>query len=359
MVLDVGDVLSIVLLLVLVGGPLAWAVRHYGVVEDLRTARRVFRIDGVALAVGAALLAASVALLALAWTPEAPVVMLLSVTLLGLGTLGIVVAVANRDWYLASRRLPVSTPDDVEPGPVQLEGRAVPLEELVSASVTDTGSLAYRAVTREERAVLGRGYAGSTWSAVSVADDAAPFGVVSAAALGDAAAEGRELPATLRAELDGPDVELPEDAETVAVDGPAAAFPLLSPTSRLVKGSPASDTLDGLERTIPAEPGTTVPVADDLDRGTRPRPREYSERRLDPGDPVYVLGTAREVEGGDGTVADGNLEIVDDPDGPPLIVARISAAEATAHATRFTRTYGLLGLASFATGATILLSLAF
>lgn len=348
----VGDALSVALLLVLVGGPLLWAIRHYALLEDLRTARRVFRVDGVALAVGGLLAAASVALLVLAWTPDSPVTMTICAFLLALGASGIVIAVSNRDWYLASRRLPVSMPDAVEPGPVQLEGRAVPLEDLVSASVTDTDSLAYRAVTREEHAVLGRGYAASTWAAISVVDDAVPFGVVSEAALGDAAADGRELPATLRAELDGPDVDLPGDAETVAVDASTAEFPLLSPTSRLAKAGPAGATLDGLERTIPAEPGTSVPVADDLERGAQPRPREYSERRIDPGDPVYVLGTAREAAG-------GGMELVDDPEGPPLIVVRVSAEAARAHAARFCRTYALLGLATFATGAGILLSIAF
>ena len=273
----------------------------------------------------------------------------------GVNGSGVTVAVANLDWYLASRRLPVDSPETVEPGPVQLDGRAVPLGEFVPSSVTQTDALAYRASTREEYAVLGRGYASSTWSAVSVADGATRFGVVDPTALervadgADAAAEGRELPATLRAELDDPDVELPADARSIAVDATAAEFPLLFPTSRLLGTTPAGSTLDGLERTIPAEPGTTVPVADELARGTRSRPREYSERRLDAGDPVYVLGTARET-------ADGELEIGADPDGPPFVVTRLTAAEATAHVRRFCRTYGVLGLLALAAGAGLIAS---
>ncbi|GAB3689491.1 hypothetical protein GCM10028857_24900 [Salinarchaeum chitinilyticum] len=347
---DVGGLLSLALLLALVLVPLAWVARHYAVRQDLRTVRRVFRLDALALAVGGLLLAASAALLVLAWVPDSPVTMTICAGLLALGTAAVTVAVGNRDWYRWSRQLPVVAPDEVEPGPVQLEGRAIPLDDRVPSSVTQTDTLAYRAVTHEEYAVLGRGYAHSTWSSVSVADDAVPFGIVSAAALGGEAAEGgRELPGTLRAELGDSDVELPADAKSVAVDGPNAEFPLLSPTSRLARAGPAGSTLDGLERTVPAEPGATAPVSDELARGTRSRPREYSERRLDPGDPVYVLGTARET-------ADGEIEIVDEPDGPPLLVVRVTAEAAKAHARRFCRTYGLLGLGLLAVGAGILVS---
>ena len=355
MALDVGGIVSLLLLALLVLGPAAWVIHHYAVLQDLRTAATVFRLDATALAVGGLLLAGSGVLVVVAYEPAAPVITILGATLLVLGTAGVTVAVANLDWYLASRRLPVDSPETVEPGPVQLDGRAVPLGEFVPSSVTQTDALAYRASTREEYAVLGRGYASSTWSAVSVADGATRFGVVDPTALervadgADAAAEERELPATLRAELDDPDVELPADARSIAVDATAAEFPLLFPTSRLLGTTPAGSTLDGLERTIPAEPGTTVPVADELARGTRSRPREYSERRLDAGDPVYVLGTARET-------ADGELEIGADPDGPPFVVTRLTAAEATAHVRRFCRTYGVLGLLALAAGAGLIAS---
>src|SRR6056297_2322429 len=166
MALDVAGVVSLLLLLVLVLGPAAWVVRHYAVLQDLRTARTVLRLDATALTVGGVLFGASVSLVAIAFEPAAPFSMLFGGTFLALGTAGITVAVANRDWYRASRRLPVDSPDTVEPGPVQLEGRAVPLGEVVPSAVTQTDSLAYRASTREEHAVLGRGYASSTWSAV-------------------------------------------------------------------------------------------------------------------------------------------------------------------------------------------------
>lgn len=356
MVLDVGEAVGIAILVALVAGPAVWAFRHYAVAEDLRTVVRVFRLDGPALAVGGFALLGSVALVAVAFEPGAPLAMLLAGSLLALGVAGVTIAAANVDWYLATRRLPVVDPGDVEPGPVQLSGNAVANEEFVQSSVTDTDALAYRAVTRQEHAILGRGYASSTWVVKSVAHDAVPSRVVDGAALGDdvpggdgAADGGRELPASLRSELDQSDPSLPPDAASIAVRTDDAAFPLLSPTSRLVRGSPAGATLDGLERTVPAEPGTTVPVADDLDRGTRPRPRQYSERRIDAGDPVYVLGTAHET-------ADGEIEIVDDPDGPPLIVVRTPAAEAIAHAKRFGRNYAILGIASLAAGAWLLAS---
>ncbi|AGN01606.1 hypothetical protein L593_08305 [Salinarchaeum sp. Harcht-Bsk1] len=354
MALDVGGIVSLLLLALLVLGPAAWVIHHYAVLQDFRTARTVFRLDATSLAVGGVLLAGSVALVVIAFEPAAPLAMIFGGTLLVFGIAGVTIAVANLDWYLASRRLPVDSPASVEPGPVQLEGRAVPLGEFVPSAVTQTDSLAYRGSTREEYAVLGRGYASSTWSAVSVAEGATRFGVVDPAAIegvGDdeAATNGRELPAKFRAELDDPDVELPADVRPIAVDADAAEFPLLFPTSRLVELSPAGATLDGLERTIPAEPGTTVPVADELARGTRSRPREYSERRLDAGDPVYVLGTARET-------ADGEIEIGPDPDGPPFVVTRLTAEAATAHARRFCRTYGLLGLASLAAGAGLIAS---
>jgi len=346
---DVGGLLSLAILLALVLLPLAWVARHYAVMEKLRAVRRVLRLDPVAIGVGALLLVGSGVLFVLAFAPGSPIAMSIAAGLLVLGTAAVTLAVGNRDWYLASRRLPVLTPEEVEPGPVQIEGRAVPLDDRVSSSVTQTETLAYRAVTREEHAVLGRGYAASTWSPVSVAQGATRFGVVSAAALGGQAAEdGRELPGTLRAELDAPEVSLPDDAASVPVDGPGAEFPLLSPASRLARAGPAGSTLEGLERTVPTEPGATAPVSDDLDRGTRSRPREYSERRLDPGDPVYVLGTARKTAEG--------IEIVDDTDGPPLIVVRVPAAEATAHARRFCRSYGLLGLGMLAAGAGLLVS---
>lgn len=347
---DVGSIVSIAILLVLVLGPLAWALQHYALLEDLRTARRILRIDAAAAAVGAVLIAGSAALVAIAWVPSAPVTTIVLAGVLVLGAVGIAAAVGNLDWYLASRSLPVSSPDDVEPGPIQLEGRAVPLDQLTSSSVTSTSVLAYRAVTLEEYAVLGRGYAASRLSPVSVADDAVTFGVVDAEVLGDAAPAGRELPAALRSELDDPDVELPPDVRPIAVDGAAAEYPLLSPTSWLVTASPAGSTLGGLERTIPAEPGTTAPIGDDLDPGTRPRPRQYSERRIDPGDPVYVLGTARETP-------EGGIEIVADPDGPPLIVARVTADVAKAHARRFTLLWGLFGAGAMAGAAAALASM--
>lgn len=309
---DPTSVASLALLVGILLGSAAWVVRRYALVRMARSGARVLRLDGPALAVGAGVLAGGAGLLAVAADPGAPIrtgiVGLLAVA----AAAGLAVAVANLDWYRASRSLPVVEPHAVAPGPVQVGGEAVALGDLVESSVTRTGSVAYRAVTREERAIAGRGYATTAWSPTSVAFDAVPFG------------------------LAGTDV---------VVDGPAAEYPLLSPTSRFVDLSPARGTLRGLERTIPAEPGTTVPVGEDLGRGERPRPRRYSERRIDPGDEVYVLGTARETAEG--------LRIVADPDGPPLLVVRCPAEEAMAHARKLVVGYGGLGIASLV-GAAVL-----
>lgn len=352
MAIEVGELLTLVVFLALVLGPLAWVLYHYRVPTKLRIAWRILRIDGRAITAAALLAAGAVVLLVVAWTPEAAVVTTIAAGLLATGVASIAVAVANLDWYRASTRLPVSEPDDVAPGPVQLEGRVGTLDDLVESSVTQTETAAYRAVTRQEHAVAGRGYAASTWVPISVAHGATHFAVVDEDAVhdpGDRHDEGRQVPAGLRTELDGPAVEVADDDPGVVVDGEAASYPLLSPTSRLLSASPAGTTLDGLERTVPAEPGTTVPVDDELERGARPRPREYSERRIDVGDPVYVLGTARET-------ADG-LEIGPDPDGPPFLVVRTSAVEAMAHARRFCRTFGLLGGACYLAGAGLLVAI--
>jgi|GEM_PF-3054579 len=365
MAVDVAGLVSIAILAVLVLGPLAWAARHYAVLADLRTARQVFRLELPAIAVGLIALGGAGAAVVVFWTPAAPFTMVFAATLLGLAALALPIAAANLDWYRASQRLPVTDPADVTPGPVQTAGRAVPTGDLVPASVTKTESVAYRASTREERALLGRGYAGSTWAAVSVAHDAAPFGLIGEptpasggetaadedpdASAPDRGAEGRALPAHLRTELEGPDDSLADMTADVHVDGTAAEYPLLAPTSSLINASPAAGELDGLERIVPAEPGITVPVKDDLARGARPRPREYAERRIDPGDPVYVIGTARET-------ASGDLEIVDDPDGPPLIVLRTDADLARKHARRFAVAYGLFGLFAYVGGLVLLAS---
>lgn len=353
MAVDVGAVVSLVILGILILGPLAWAARHYAVAQDLRTAATVLRIDTRALSIGVLLLAGAAAAHVLLWQPAAPITTMFAGTLLVFGTAGLTVAAANIDWYRWAQRLPDTEPSAATPGPILLSGRVVPTGDLVPASVTKTDAVAYRASTREEHAVLGRGYAGSTWSAVSVAQDAVPFGLVDEPEILEQedetdAGPGRTLPAHLRAELDDAAEELGDVTASVRVDGPAASYPLLFPTSRLVHASPAAVALEGLERIVPAEPGTTVPVRDELARGTRPRPREYSERRIDPGDPVTVLGTARED-------ADG-LTIVDDPDGPPLLVLRTDAETARKHVRRFCRTYGLLGLLCYAGGLALLAS---
>lgn len=312
MALSPTAVASYVVVLAIVLGCAAWVVRRYAVVAMVRGGLRVARVDAPSLAVGGLALAAGGVLVAAAADPEAPVRSAVLGLLVLTGAAGSTVAAANLDWYRAARSLPVVDAAAVSPGPVQVGGCVRVHEDPVASSVTRTDAVAYRAVTREERAVAGRGHAGATWVPTSVAFDAVPFGLVGA---------------------------------DVVVAGDAAAYPLLSPTSRLVDLSPASATLEGLERTVPAEPGTTVPVGDDLDRGERPRPRRYSERRIDPGDEVYVLGTARET--GDGLV------VGDAPDGPPFLVVRCPAEEAIAHARQFVVGYGSIGLASLVAAAAL------
>lgn len=301
------DLVFIGLFLAIVLGVAAWVVRHYALDAVARRVAQVLRLDRRALAVGAILVLACAGVLATVASTAAPLVSGLVGVLLLAGAAGLTVAVANLDWYRASGSLPVQSPHEVEPGPVQLEGTVAAGDDGVESSVTQTEAVAYQAATLEERSVLGRGYEGSVWSPTSTAFDAAPFGLEGAA---------------------------------VEVDGPAAAFPLLAPHSRVLEFTPAADAIAGLERTIPAEPGAPVPVNDDLDRGERPRPRRYTERRIDPGNDVYVLGTA--VPTNDG------LRIVDDPDGPPLIVARCTPHAARSQVWRLVVGYGLLGLASLA-----------
>lgn len=307
-------VASLAILALVVLGVAVWIVHRYALVETVRSGVRVVGLDWPAVVVGTVVLGAAGGLVAVAADPGAPIRTGVA-GLLALGAAGgVAVAVANLDWYRASRTLAVVEPGDVEPGPVQVAGRVdTPAARTVESSVTASASVAYRAVTLEERAIAGRGYATTAWAPTSVAFDAVPFGLA--------------------------------DSDLV-VDGSDAEFPLLSPTSRFVDLSPASATLDGLERTVPAEPGTRVPVGDDLDRGERSRPRRYSERRIDPGDEVYVLGTA--VATGDAADPDseGGVRIAADPDGPPLVVVGCPAEEAIAHVRGLVAGYGGLGLAS-------------
>lgn len=328
MVPALADLVFIGLFVVIVLGVAAWVVRHYALVAVARRVVQVLRLDRLALAVGVVILAAGIAVVATFGSLGAPVVSSFVALLFVVAGAGIPIAVANLDWYRASRSLPVSTPDEIEAGPVQLEATVAASDDVgadeagaaadaddtaatgdqgVESSVTQTEAVAYQAATLEQRSVLGRGYEGSVWSPTSTASDAAAFG------------------------LEGTDA---------VVDGPNASFPMLMPHSRVLRYTPAWQSVDGMERTIAAEPGTTVPINDDLGRGERPRPRRYAERRIDHGNDVYVLGTAV-------STPDGH-RIVDDPDGPPLIVARCTAEAASAHVHRLVVSYGLLGLASLA-----------
>lgn len=330
---SIGNLVVSAIALLLVAAVAAWTVRHYAVPTVLRREARTFRLDRRALAVGAALLVAVGAAVLSVVDLSAPVVAG-TVALLALaGVAGVTIAVANLDWYRAVRALPVSSPADAEPGPVQLEGVVADASATVESAVTETEAVAYRATTLEEHAVLGRGNDGSTWSPVSTAFAATAFEV---AASDDDRAVDADGDSSSHADAVGDDA-------TVAVDGPAAEYPLLTPDARLLTYTPAAEPLDGLTRSVTAEPGTTVPVGGDLERGDRPRPRRYAERRIDPGNEAYVLGTA-ERDGDD-------LRVVDDPDGPPLLVARLSADEARRHARHLVVGYGGVGLASLGAAA--------
>lgn len=316
------NLVAMALTVAIVLGLAAWVARRYALATVLRRSATVLRIDRSATLAAAVLLLAAAVLVAAAWTARSPVAAAVVCLASLVGVAGATVALANLDWYRASRALPVSTPGEVEAGPVQVEGTVASVGDLVPSSVTQTDALAYRAVTLAERAVLGRGYAHTVWSPVSTASDAVSFGLAGAS----------EVDAPTRHEAEALDAD-------VLVDGEDAEFPLLVPETRWIKFSAAHRALDGLERSVPAEPGTTVPLGDDLERGERPRPRRYTERRIDPGNDVYVLGTAASTPDG--------IRVVDDPDGPPLIVARCSADVAHAHVRRLVVLGGLLALLGF------------
>jgi len=178
-------------------------------------------------------------------------------------------------------------------------------ERPVTSAVTETETAVYRAVTLEEHAVGGRGQNGSVFSPVSTTAEATPFPL----------SDPPEGSAT-----DAGDRPTARDAaEHVVVDPESTPFPYLSPSSHTLELTPAGGALAGFERSVAAEPGTTVPLTGDLDLGARPRPRKYVERRLDPGDRVTAVGTVEE----DGA----RLVLTDGDDGPPSIVTRLSASE--------------------------------
>lgn len=320
---SLANLVAIALFVAIVLGLGAWVARRYALGAVLRRSAIVLRLDRSALLHAAIMLLGAAGVVIAFGAVGSPYTTAFVALSLLVGIAGATVALANVDWFRASRSLPVSTPGEAREGPVQIEGTVVDVGESTTSSVTQTDAVGYRAVTLSERAVLGRGYDGSVWSPVSTAADAVSFGLDEPDLAHEVAAVGST---TATSDVD----------PAVDVDGAAAEYPLLVPETRWIKFSAARRALDGLERSVPSEPGTTVPIGDDLGRGERPRPRRYTERRIDPGNEVYVLGTAEQTDDG--------VRIVDDPDGPPLIVARCSAAVAHAQARRLVVLGGLLGL---------------
>lgn len=322
MAVSIGGLVFGLLVAVLLAVAAAWVVRHYALPTVARRTLGALRVDGPALAVGALLLAGAALVVARAADPAAPIVSGAVAVLLAAGVAGLTVAVANLDLYRALGSMEATSPDAVEPGPAVVRGTVAETDVLVPSPVTDTDCVAYDAVARQEHAVLGRGYESSVQVPASTARATTDFALVPEdGRSGDTETDAADPPAA--------------DAHSLVVDGAAASFPLLAPT-RVLQYTPGGRAVAGRTRSVDVEPGMTAPIGDALERGTRSRPRTYAERRVDPGDPVTVLGTARRT-------ADGDLRLEASDDGPPLVVAACSPDVLRSHARSLVVRWGSFG----------------
>lgn len=142
---------------------------------------------------------------------------------------------------------------DRESGPVELEGTADVIGETVRTPLTETSCLAYEYEIEERRP-------GTGWSTVDRGRDAVPF-------------------------------RLTDDTAGVRVDPTGARLALSTTETVTVDGTEATPDIGRPDR----ETETRAVTDDDVPeiRHVSYRDHRYRERRLEPGDDVYVVGEAR------------------------------------------------------------------
>ena len=187
----------------------------------------------------------------------------------------------------------VGDPDDVlgidrDPGPVELEGTAEVIGETVRAPLTETPCLVY------EYEIEVRG-PGTGWSTVDSGRGSVPF------RLTDDTAGVRVDPTGARLAL--------STGETVAADGAES-------TPDAVRTDDEPETSRGSEERAVTGDG------DGRVTGSVPyRDRRYRERRLEPGDAVYLVGQARYDVGAREELGDVNAVVENGPRTVTFVVA--------------------------------------
>lgn len=190
-----------------------------------------------------------------------------SLVLVGLVGLVVVVLVAVLAYGLAELRLawlilgddPDAALDAPNGGPVELAGVAEPDARTLRSPFTGTECLAYEYEVQQERHTNH----GRTWERVASGRQAVPFRL-------------RDDTGSVLIEPPGADFRLGRDARIAVAGGE-------HPPERIVRFIAADDRVDDQNRSIDLGP---------LELRTG-KDRRYVERRLDVGEEVHVLGTAR------------------------------------------------------------------
>lgn len=187
-----------------------------------------------------------------------------ALAILGLAALiaAVLVLYGARELRLASQVLrsrPDSVLDATGGGPVELRGRAEPAGKALRAPFTGTPCLAYEYEVEEERSTKN----GTTWRAIDSGDRYVPF------LLDDGSGK-------ILVEPPGASVRLSRDAH-ITVEGGT------EPPERIARYIEATEDVDCQNTALDLR-------LFELKTGTD---RRFTERRLDVGEEVHVLGTAR------------------------------------------------------------------